>query len=972
MNATQAQQKALDDARVSPADRLEFGKCNMRLQTDIKPKEATFQVVMDALALTHFYQAFLITAEVPAIYMQEFWATVSVHKSSIRFTINKKKFSLDVEIFREILQICPKIPRQEFDDLPLEHDILSFIKDLGHSGDIIYLTDVSVDYLHQPWRAFATIINKCLSGKETGMDKIRLSRAQIFWGVFYKKNIDYVYLLWEDFLFQIENKEAKKTNKMSYPRFTKIIIDYFMSKDQSILKRNKMFWHTARDDTMFTSMRCISRHEKTQKTPKPKYVRKKADSNTSPKQKPVQATKGTRLKTSAKVAKSDKKKQPANMPKAKGLDVLSKVALTEAEQLKLATKRSKTQFHSSHTGGSGDGVDTQSKVPDEQQQKVTGTNEGAGVIPEVPNVPKYDSDSEEESWTFSQDDEDNEEVSDKNDDSEETESDNDGDDLTHPNLSTYEEEEDDLYRDLNINLERSDAEMTDAQANQDTEDTHVTLTTVPPVVQQKSSSVSSDLVSKFINIYLDTGIDSILNQNTQSDTLVDVPVFVAVETPSSVTTIPQQHIPNIQPLQQTPNSTTTTTTNPTMTLPEIPNFASLFQFDQRVSTLETEMSEFRQTSQFAEAVSSIPSIVDTYLASKMKEAVDVAVQLQSNKLKEKAQAENQEFLNQVDSTMKAIIKEQVQAQVSKIMPQIEKYVTESLGAKVLVRSTNQAQISDILKDLYNALVQSYNTDKDIITSYGDVVTLKRGRDDQDKDEDPSAGSNQGASKSQPKSSGKSAHAEEHDQKVADLEDQPHQEFNIGNEDVSPVRETLNEDEWHRNPSRPPTPNREWHKTKTVDNRPPQPWITQMAQAAGTQSSFNEFFATPIDFSGFIMHRLKIENLTQEVLTSPTYDLIKGTCKSIAELEYHLEEVFQATNDRLDNPEGKPYPHDLSKPLHLILNEQGRQVIPLDHFINNDLEYLKGGSSSQKYTTSITKTKTADYGQVKWIEDKVFR
>ncbi|GJR66354.1 hypothetical protein Tco_0012419 [Tanacetum coccineum] len=417
------------------------------------------------------------------------------------------------------------------------------------------------------------------------------------------------------------------------------------------------------------------------------------------------------------------------------------------------------------------------------------------------------------------------------------------------------------------------------------------------------------------------------------------------------------------------------------------------------------MSEFRQTSQFAEAISSIPGIVDNYLASKIKEAVDVAVQLQTNKLREEAQAENQEFLNQVDSTMKAIIKEQVQAQVSKIMPKIEKYVTESLGAEVLVRSTNQPQTSyavaaslsefelkkilidkmetnksidrsDTQKNLYNALVESYNTDKDIITSYGDVVTLKRGRDDQDKDEDPSAGSNRGskrrrsgkeaesskepknkeskstsssksASKSQSKSLRKFAHAEEHDQKVADLEDQPHQEFNTGNEDVSPVREALNEDVWHRNPSRPPTPDREWHKTKTVDNRPPQPWITQMAQAAGTQS-------------------LSVDR--------PNLPSIKGTCKSVVELEYHLEEVFKATNDRLDwhNPEGKPYPHDLSKPLPLILNEHGRQVIPLDHFINNDLEYLKEGSSSKKYTTSITKTKAADYGQVKWIEDKVSR
>nr|GEW59865.1 hypothetical protein [Tanacetum cinerariifolium] len=145
---------------------------------------------------------------------------------------------------------------------------------------------------------------------------------------------------------------------MSYPRFKNIIIDYFMSKDQSILRRNKMFWHTARDDTMYTSMRCISRHEKTQvygtilpkeltdqtileskayqtyyafasgeKTPKPKYVRKKAYSDTSPKQKLVQATKDTRLKSKAKVDKLEIKKQHVKKPKAKGLAVLSEVAL---------------------------------------------------------------------------------------------------------------------------------------------------------------------------------------------------------------------------------------------------------------------------------------------------------------------------------------------------------------------------------------------------------------------------------------------------------------------------------------------------------------------------------------------------------------------------------------------------------------------------------------------------------------------
>ncbi|GKD46652.1 hypothetical protein Tco_1271297, partial [Tanacetum coccineum] len=72
----------------------------------------------------------------------------------------------------------------------------------------------------------------------------------------------------------------------------------------------------------------------------------------------------------------------------------------------------------------------------------------------------------------------------------------------------------------------------------------------------------------------------------------------------------------------------------------------------------------------------------------------------------------------------------------------------------------------------------------------------------------------------------------------------------------------------------------------------------------------------------------------------------------------------------NNPEGRQYTHDLRKPLPLIPNSRGHRVIPFDHFINNDLTYLRGGVSSQIYTTSVTKTKAADYGHIKWIEDLV--
>ncbi|GKA62951.1 integrase, catalytic region, zinc finger, CCHC-type containing protein [Tanacetum coccineum] len=80
---------------------------------------------------------------------------------------------------RSTLDICPKLPGQKFEDPPFEEEILSFIRELGHTGEIKVLSDVNVNHMHQPWRSFAAIINKCLSGKTTALESLYLSRAQI-------------------------------------------------------------------------------------------------------------------------------------------------------------------------------------------------------------------------------------------------------------------------------------------------------------------------------------------------------------------------------------------------------------------------------------------------------------------------------------------------------------------------------------------------------------------------------------------------------------------------------------------------------------------------------------------------------------------------------------------------------------------------------------------------------------------------
>nr|GFB72717.1 hypothetical protein [Tanacetum cinerariifolium] len=131
MTSITAQQTKLDLELVPKENRLDIGKCNGRIPRRLKLKEETFQVVLDALALTPCYHAFVITVDVPE--------------------------------------------DQDFDALPFEEDTVSFLKELGHTRVINSLNDVVIDQMHQSWRIFAALINRSLSGKTIALDKLHLS-----------------------------------------------------------------------------------------------------------------------------------------------------------------------------------------------------------------------------------------------------------------------------------------------------------------------------------------------------------------------------------------------------------------------------------------------------------------------------------------------------------------------------------------------------------------------------------------------------------------------------------------------------------------------------------------------------------------------------------------------------------------------------------------------------------------------------
>ncbi|GKE66893.1 hypothetical protein Tco_1521054, partial [Tanacetum coccineum] len=342
--------------------------------------------------------------------------------------MDKKKFNLNLEIFKDIFQICPRVHDQNFDELPTDEDIVSFFKELGHTREIKTITDIVVDHMHQPWRTFATIINRSLSGKTTSLDKLRLSRAQILWGMYYKKNVDYVELLWDDFTYQIDNR------------------------DKTISKRNKIGVHTSRDDYLINTLKFVSTKEESQiyrarlptsltspemreskayKTylgyatgatpPKKERKFKKSASpqlTTIPFSSEEPTRKSKRFKRPAKkssdaptagvvigethVKSLSKKKEKMTFEKRKGIDLLSEVALTEEAQYEEIRKKSLRDFHKTHPSGSG----TITKLAlSAAKIKPSVTNEGTGAKLGVPDVTEEEStESEVESWERDKDD----------------------------------------------------------------------------------------------------------------------------------------------------------------------------------------------------------------------------------------------------------------------------------------------------------------------------------------------------------------------------------------------------------------------------------------------------------------------------------------------------------------------------------------------------------------------------------------
>nr|GEZ19427.1 hypothetical protein [Tanacetum cinerariifolium] len=193
------------------------------------------------------------------------------------------------------------------------------------------------------------------------------------------------------------------------------------------------------------------------------------------------------------------------------------------------------------------------------------------------------------------------------------------------------------------------------------------------------------------------------------------------QTPTSVAPLPMA-APTMTPSTITTITTTSQapilpTTAPSTIIQKLLNFSLVFGFDNRLRTLETNFSEFMQTNQFAGA------------------------------------------------TSYAVAADLFEMELKKIL--IEKME----GNKSIQRSYEQ-------RNLYKAPVEAYESDKIILDTYEETVTLKRRRyDDDDKDKEPSTGPDWGSKRRREgKEPDESALAEEPMQTTFQMEEPSHPEF----------------------------------------------------------------------------------------------------------------------------------------------------------------------------------------------------
>ncbi|GJT57503.1 hypothetical protein Tco_0992557 [Tanacetum coccineum] len=252
-----------------------------------------------------------------------------------------------------------RIQGVEFAEVSDDESTLTFLIDLGYKGPLYKYPSMFVDNMHQPWRNLAAIINKYLFGKSTSNDRLRKSRINILWGMFHRENVDYPELIWEDFAFQIDNRQLKKGRRKIIPYRSRIVIKRKVS--------------ISIDDNII---------------PEPYIALKLGKSISLTKAAEEEATRQVHATHARIVTESVSEQQEEDHQGVLTLTPEEKLAVDRMQVLKDSKKISRRQLN---TRGLSEGTGVSPGVPDESTVIPATSSEGTSAKPGVPDEEKVTS-----------------------------------------------------------------------------------------------------------------------------------------------------------------------------------------------------------------------------------------------------------------------------------------------------------------------------------------------------------------------------------------------------------------------------------------------------------------------------------------------------------------------------------------------------------------------------------------------------
>ncbi|GKB01247.1 hypothetical protein Tco_0829291 [Tanacetum coccineum] len=170
----QQQQKLQDAALVPVNEQVKISISNLRIALEKIQLDVIFKVCLEVLKQQSFYNAFIATVDVPEIYMQQFWYTITQELSTQKFyfTMGDQVIEVNEDLLCNAFNITPKDLVHPFTPPAPEKEIIKFVNQIG-------------------WK------NSC-------HDRPRLIMLQLLWGMVTSSNIDFAKLIWDEFKRQIE------------------------------------------------------------------------------------------------------------------------------------------------------------------------------------------------------------------------------------------------------------------------------------------------------------------------------------------------------------------------------------------------------------------------------------------------------------------------------------------------------------------------------------------------------------------------------------------------------------------------------------------------------------------------------------------------------------------------------------------------------------------------------------------------